>query len=259
MLIIRVSLSWLWRSWIAEPPQGPHLRASPKGCPPVSPSLSSSLKLVSSVLIHYARVCWLLHLLAFFGQIHLYGVLGEDPPSIFLQCLNLGSACHTHTGCSLLLPPKKYKYGKPEIGESLCILVALDIHNICLASFLTAFWNHCLFVRWDETMGVMVTFQGVYVFVDQSGQWVSRRRRRRGRGGGEEGGGGVEVVIFSVSTRKKPFIFERGHQTSQNCNSNIIPWETSLTKRQVKYKIYQLHHTQYTNTVIHKYKFVNCS
>ena len=73
----------------------------------------------------------------------------------------------------------------------------------------------------------MVTFQGVYVFVDQSGQWVSRRRRRRG-GGGEEGergrgGGGVEVVIFSVSTRKKPFIFERGHQTSQNCNSNIIP------------------------------------
>ena len=36
----------------------------------------------------------------------------------------------------------------------------------------------------------------------------------------EEGGG--EVVIFSVSTRKRPFIFERGHQTNQNCSPNLV-------------------------------------
>ena len=36
----------------------------------------------------------------------------------------------------------------------------------------------------------------------------------------EEGGG--EVVIFSVSTRKRPFIFEWGHQTNQNCSLNLV-------------------------------------
>ena len=58
-------------------------------------------------------------------------------------------------------------------------------------------------------MEVMVAFQGLYVFVDQSGQWVRR--------------GGGEVAIVSVSTRKRPFIFERGHWTSQSCCSYIIP------------------------------------
>ena len=64
-------------------------------------------------------------------------------------------------------------------------------------------------------MEVMVAFQGLYVFVDQSGQWVRR--------------GGGEVAIFSVSTRKRPFIFERGRQTSKNCSSNVISQKVSLS------------------------------
>ena len=66
-------------------------------------------------------------------------------------------------------------------------------------------------------MEVMVAFQGLYVFVDQSGQWVRR------------GGGGAEVAIFSVSTRKRLFIFERGRQTSKNCSSNVISQKVSLS------------------------------